>query len=303
VLAVVESILEQPMPVLTAQVQREKSAAIAEMKAAGMEYEERMERLQQITWPKPLANWLYDDADRFAALHPWLPEGAVKPKSIAREMVEQLLGFDDYVRDLNLEPAEGVLLRYLSQVYKTLLQNVPDRWRSPGVWEAIGHLRAVIGQTDSSLVQEWEAMREGRQFVEPDRDPLLAVSQQAAEKTREKSLRARIGAEALQLVRWLARGDFAAAELAIATGSGDGHWSASRLQDAWAQAEAEHGELVAVPNMRQTEHCKIVRKDRDIWQLEQTLFGPEGPTDGRLLAEIDLRGEDDGPLLWLEELR
>ena len=277
VLSVVEAILEQPMPVLQAQVQREKSAAVAEMKAEGIEYEERMERLQRITWPKPLANWLYDDADRFAALHPWLPADAVRPKSVAREMVESLWSFDDYVKELDLEPAEGVLLRYLSQVYKTLLQNVPDRWRSPAVWQAIGHLRAVIGQTDSSLVDEWEALRDGRAFVEA-----APIVQSISPAVRDKAVRARLAADLLQLVRLLAAERWEDAAGLLSGTVDAASWHAGHLAGLWRNLQDEFGQLVASPQMRLAEHCQIAKSQDGTWTVVQTLFGPEGPTDARL---------------------
>src|SRR6185436_19642292 len=104
-----ESILEDPNTILRAQTEREKGRVIAELKADGVGYEERMERLEEVTHPKPLAEWLAIHFDRFARLHPWVGGNDISPKSIGREMIEGFAAFDDYVRLYQLQRSEGVL--------------------------------------------------------------------------------------------------------------------------------------------------------------------------------------------------
>lgn len=310
VLSVVEAILENPGPVLSAQVQQEKSRLVAAMKADGVPYEERMERLEGVTWPKPLANWLYAQLELFAERHPWVAADAIRPKGVARQMYEDWSDFSQFVRDLDLEPAEGVLLRYLSQVYKTLLQNVPERWRSDAVWQLIGYLRAVIGKTDSSLVEEWELLRTG---VRPGPTEWENAAQGEPEgpAPRKRQLRdlakdpkaftARVRAEMVQFYRLLAAGRWADAAEAIAAGHGSTAWSAERLELAVAAMGKEGTELQWDTRARLSEHCVVGSVDRDIWRVTQTVFDQDGPTDLRIEAEVDLRGggEGDGPLLWV----
>src|SRR5205823_4629385 len=118
VLSLVEAILENPMPVLYAQVDRAKGERVAELKAQGMDYSDRMNELEKVTWPKPLADFIYLTFNAFADQHPWVGQENIRPKSIAREIVERGSEFNDYVRDYGLQRSEGVLLRYLTDAYK-----------------------------------------------------------------------------------------------------------------------------------------------------------------------------------------
>ncbi|MEJ2583340.1 MAG: DUF3516 domain-containing protein, partial [Acidobacteriota bacterium] len=127
VLSLVESVLEDPTIILRRQVDRLKTELVNRLKAEGVSYEERMNRLDEVTHPQPIADYIHAAFELFRGDHPWVGGDAVKPKSVAREMVEEYLGFTEYVRHYGLQRFEGVLLRYLSQVYKTLDQNVPDQ--------------------------------------------------------------------------------------------------------------------------------------------------------------------------------
>jgi hypothetical protein len=128
------------------------------MKADGIEYDERMALLDQITWPQPLQELLEATYAMYRQTHPWLPEDALGPKSVLREMWEQAMGFTDFVRRYELARSEGLVLRYLSDAYRTLRQTVPDAHRSPDLETIIEWLGETIRQTDSSLIDEWEAL-------------------------------------------------------------------------------------------------------------------------------------------------
>ncbi len=157
-ITLVESILENPEAVLRKQVDKLKGELVAQLKAEGMEYEERMERLEEITHPKPLSDFIYGTFNRFRGKHPWVGGEDIKPKSIGREMFEGYMSFADYIKRYGLQRSEGVLLRYLSQLYKTLDQTVPEPAKTEGVWDALGFFRALVETTDSSLLEEWEGL-------------------------------------------------------------------------------------------------------------------------------------------------
>ena len=158
VLTLVEAIVENPDAVLRKQLDQLKTEKMAEMKAAGVEYEERIAELDALEWPKPNRDFIYATFNDFAERHPWVGEENVRPKSIAREMYEGFTAFNDYVRELGLERSEGVLLRYLSQVFKTLEQTVPAAARTDEVLDVLAHLRSLLRDVDSSLLEEWEAL-------------------------------------------------------------------------------------------------------------------------------------------------
>ncbi|HUR59370.1 MAG TPA: DUF3516 domain-containing protein [Opitutaceae bacterium] len=159
VLTLCEAIVEDPDQILRRQIDKLKTEKIEEMRAAGASYEERMEKLEQIEHPKPLREFLYDTFNAFAAAHPWVDQENVRPKSIAREMFERYLSFADYIRDYGLQRSEGLLLRHLSQVWKVLSQTVPLTAKTEEVAEMEDYFRELIRGIDSSLLEEWERLK------------------------------------------------------------------------------------------------------------------------------------------------
>src|SRR5207244_2029065 len=125
---------------------------------------------ETIEYPKPNRDFIYETFNAFADKHPWVGSENIRPKSVAREMYETLATFSEYVRDLGLERGEGVLLRYLADAYRTLEQTVPPAFRTPEVDDIAVHLRAMLRQTDSSLLEEWESLREPGKAAPPRRD-------------------------------------------------------------------------------------------------------------------------------------
>ena len=167
VVSVVEAVLESPRQVLMAQQHVARGEAIAEMKADGIEYDERMALLEKVTWPRPLAELLEPLFETYRESHPWLAEDALQPKAVVREMWEQGWGFTDYVSRYQLARSEGLLLRYLTDAYRALRQTVPERHRPPAVEEIVEWLGETVRQTDSSLLDEWESLADPA-HVRPD---------------------------------------------------------------------------------------------------------------------------------------
>lgn len=161
VLTLCEAIVEDTEAILRAQVNRAKTEELNRLKAEGVPYEERMEKLDGIEHPKPLREFLYDTFNAFAAAHPWIAGENVRPKSIVREMHERFMSFSDYVRDYGLERAEGLLLRHLMQVWKVLAQTVPQEAKTEPVLELETHLEELVRGIDSSLIDEWERLQSG----------------------------------------------------------------------------------------------------------------------------------------------
>jgi hypothetical protein len=126
----------------------------------GIEYDERMEELEKLEYPKPRRDFIYETFNAFAARHPWVGQENIRPKSIAREMFEQFRSFADYIKDYNLHRAEGVLLRHLSRFHKILCQTVPDDAKNDSIREMEIYMGELLRQVDSSLIDEWEKMRD-----------------------------------------------------------------------------------------------------------------------------------------------
>ena len=158
VVSVIEAVLEPPRQVLWAQQHEARGEAIAEMKADGIEYDERMGLLEEVTWPRPLAELLEATYELYRESHPWLDPDALEPKSVVREMWEQGMGFTDFVGRYQLARSEGLVLRYLTDAYRTLRQTVPEKHRTPELDDLVEWLGETVRQTDSSLLDEWEAL-------------------------------------------------------------------------------------------------------------------------------------------------
>ncbi|HYD09017.1 MAG TPA: DUF3516 domain-containing protein, partial [Acidimicrobiales bacterium] len=205
VLSMVEATLEDPDVILRSQLSKLKGEKVAELKAAGVEYEERMAVLEKMEHPKPLRDLTYDLFDQYRDHHPWIGDHNIKPKSVARDMYERFMTFADYVRHYELNRAEGLVLRYLTDAYKGLVQTVPEEAKTDEVHDIAEWLRETVRQTDSSLLDEWERLRDG---VLDDAE--LALSEEVpAEPPRltanVRAFRLMVRNEAFRLVDLLAR--------------------------------------------------------------------------------------------------
>ncbi len=285
VLTLVEAILENPRVVLYKQIDKIKGEKIAEMKAEGIPYDERMEKLEQIDYPKPNRDFLYITFNAFAEKHPWVRADNIRPKSIAREMYENFLSFSDYIRDYGLQRSEGVLLRYVSQVYKTLVQTIPDEAKDESVLEVQAYFRAMLSQVDSSLVQEWEAMLNPVQATDTEE-----VSRPPRLTDDPKACRARIRTEIHLLLKNLAAKDFEKAAAGIRS-TEQYPTDAARIESLMTPYFDAYESLAFHHDARLPVHTRIQETSRDLWQATQVILDPA--EENFWVIELDIPMEDD----------
>jgi superfamily II RNA helicase len=301
-LSVVESILENPDVVLFRQLDKLKGEKVAELKAAGVEYEERMEELEKLTYPKPNADFAYDTFNAFAKQHPWVASENIRPKSIAREMYETFSSFVDYIRDYGLERSEGVLLRYLSEVYKTLVQTVPLSARTEEVEDMITFFGAMLRSVDSSLIEEWERMLEGAPpRARYEEDESVLVDADRVDITRDaRGFQVLVRNRLFSLLKALSRREWDTASSLLDSDAEP--WTAQRYENALAPFYAEHSAIRLDPPARAPANTRIVAQEGEIWRIEQTICDPEGDNEFFLLCRLDLtRSRDAGyPVLALD---
>src|SRR5690606_18965412 len=156
VVSIIESTLDDPRPVLSAQQKKARGEAVAQMKAEGLDYNERMELLEEITHPQPLADLLESAYETYRKGHPWVGEHELSPKSVARDMYERAMNFVEFIGYYGLARSEGLVLRYLADVYRALRHTVPDDAKNEELVDIIEWLGELVRQTDSSLLDEWE---------------------------------------------------------------------------------------------------------------------------------------------------
>ena len=299
VLSTVESILEDPDVVLWKQLDRARGEAVAEMKAQGMEYDERMAELEKVEYPKPNRDFVYSTFDEFAAKHPWVGHENIRPKSVAREMVERFMTFADYVRDYELQRSEGLLLRYLSETYKTLVQTVPETYRDEALLDVIAFLRGTVRGVDSSLIDEWERMRDPA-YQARVADPHAALESLGPPPiwADPRAFAARVRNDLHRLLAALARKDHAAALAALAPGT---TWTPEALDEAMAPYWAEHARIDTTPGARRPHNTVLRETGPRRWEAVQRIVDEEGEVDWMLQCEIDLSAprDPDPPLVDL----
>lgn len=297
VLSLVEAVQEDPMAILLAQRERARRELLAKLKAEGVPYEDRIGRLEGVSWPKPEGEYLAESFRLYRQAHPWVGEEDVRPKSVAREMLEGYRDFDDYVKEYGIARSEGLLLRYLSQVHNTLVQSVPEEAKTEQVYDAVAFLRTLLQRVDSSLVEAWETLLDpARAVARPDAPPPPRFDLAQT----PKALAARLRAELHALVRELAAREFEAAALRLRDADEDG-WDAARLAAELAPFFAEYGEIEFTPRAREARRTRLDALGSRRWRVTQVLCDPRGEDLWALHGEVDLAGQRDppGPLVRL----
>jgi hypothetical protein len=258
------------------------------MKMDGIEYDERMELLEEITHPKPLEELLGVAYESYRKGHPWVADHELRPKSVVREMWERAMTFSELIGDYQLARSEGLVLRYLSDVYKTLLRTVPEQLRNEELIDLTEWLGELVRQTDSSLLDEWE------QLINPDVDPAevrpkaegsapprpVTGNPRAFRVLVRNALFRRV--ELAALGRWSALGDL----------DGEDGWDAAAWMEAMAAYREEYDSIGTGPAARGPE-LFMVEEGSTTWNVRQTFDDPEGDRDWGITAQVDLAESDE----------
>ncbi|EFW25659.1 DEAD/DEAH box helicase [Actinomyces sp. oral taxon 171] len=325
VVSVVEATLDDPRPLLYAQQRAARGEAIAAMKAEGMDYEERMAALEEITWPQPLAELLSPALEMYKQANPWIAEHELAPKSVVREMVENAMTFSDLISRYELGRSEGVVLRYLTDAYRALRQVVPEEHRTPEVTELIDWLGALVRAVDSSLLDEWEALGQAQAGKAGEMAGLLEADRPGADDsagverafdagedgtvafTRNRhAFRVAVRREMFRRVELMARDDVEAlGRLDASSGWGEDRWdevlgrywdeydwigtdtSARAISLAPLDEDPDETALAAAGVSERLREA-LETSGRQVWLATQVLEDPDGDHDWRLTALVDL---------------
>lgn len=310
VLSLAEAILEDPHAILRQQMNHLRSEAYGRLKAEGMDYDERQDELEKITWPMPDADWIFEVFDGYAKARPWVRVDRLSPKSVARDMYERYASFNDYVGEYGLERIEGALLRHLSQVYKVLLQTVPEPNRTDDVVALIAYLRSVLQKADSSLVKAWETMVHGAPLEDAPTAP-PPPPKPADIARNQRMFYARLRAEMHAVVKALAWKNYEEAAISVRTDAPDNAvldpediWDANRFEEALVPYFAEYTRLVFNHQARGTALTRINADGDRQWRVLQVLCDPEEDNIWYVEARVDLRGATmpEGPLIAMERI-
>ncbi len=283
VLSVIEATLDDPRQVLSAQLFKARGEAVAQMKADGIEYEERMELLDSVTYPRPQADLMEAAYNIYRRGHPWVADYQIKPKSVARDMYERAMTFTEYVSFYGLARSEGLVLRYLADAYKALRQTVPEDARTEELSDEIEWLGELVRQVDSSLIDEWERLRNpAAEQAAPldERPPAVTGNVRAFRVLVRNALFRRVELAALRRYHDLGALD------------GEDGWDA----DAWASALEpyydEYDQIGTGPDARGP-GLLLIEQHADHWAVRQIIDDPAGDHDWGISALVDLTASDE----------
>ncbi|MES2708005.1 MAG: DUF3516 domain-containing protein [Verrucomicrobiota bacterium] len=294
VMSLVEAIVENPEIVLRRQLDKLKTEKMAELKAAGVEYDERIAELEKLEYPKPGRDFIYNTFNAFAAAHPWVGQDNIRPKSIVREMYEEYESFSGYIHRYELQRQEGVLLRHISSVYKVLAQTVPPNFKNEAVTEMEDWLGGLLRGTDSSLLDEWERIRD------PNYRPAETTTDESAntpEKTditrNKREFTALIRTAIFQFLRPLAEERLTAAAAALvppdALPTAAPPWSPDALAALMEPYYAGHERVTLDPEARNSRHTYIkIPEDGQSWRIDQIFVDPEALNDWQATFRVNL---------------
>ncbi|MGA5543313.1 DEAD/DEAH box helicase [Mycobacterium sp. NPDC051198] len=285
VVSVIEATLEDPRQILAAQLNKARGEAVAEMKAEGIEYDERIELLDEVTYPKPLQELLEHTYEVYRQTNPWAADGRLSPKSVVREMWERALTFREYISIYGLTRSEGAVLRYLSDAFKALRSGVPTTARTEQLADIVEWLGELVRQVDSSLLDEWE------QLTSPDQphDAPVAVPARPRPLTgNERAFTAMVRNALFRRVELFARARWD--ELgALDASSG---WTAERWAEAGEEYFDEHAEVGTGADARGPA-LLIFDRQPQVWRVRQILEDPAGDHDWGFDVEVDLAASDE----------
>ena len=287
VVSVLEATLENPRQVLAAQQSHARGEAVAAMKAEGLDYEERMAQLDDVTYPKPLDGLLGGAFAIYRQTHPWLDEDQLAPKSIVRDMWERAMTFTEYVSFYGLSRSEGLLLRYLTDAYRALRSGVPDGARTEGLADVVEWLGVLVRQTDSSLLDEWEQLTAGG-GVEPGAAARPAPPETLSGNTRAFTILIRNALFRRVELAALRRAD------ALADLDADAGWGVERWRDALDGYFAEYdrigtGAAARSAALVQIDHGEVGSR---VWRVRQVFEDPADDRDWGITADVDVDASD-----------
>lgn len=283
-ISIIEATLDDPRAILSQQEFQARGEAVAAMKADGIEYDERMELLEEITYPKPLEELLGAAFETFSAAQPWIRDFELRPKSVVRDMYERAMTFGEYVAYYKVARSEGVVLRYLSDAYRAASQTIPEDLKTEELRDLIEWLGELVRQVDSSLLDEWEEMVSGT--ATPDASEPVVPPAPRRLTSNERAFRILVRNELFRRVQLAAREDVdALAQL-------DPDLGANGWDTALDGYFAHYDDILTGPNAR-SNTMLLWREEGRTWHVRQIFDDPEGNHDWGITATVDLDASDD----------
>ncbi|MHD0306171.1 DEAD/DEAH box helicase [Rhodococcus erythropolis] len=294
VVSIIESTLDDPRQVLMAQQHFARGEAVAQMKADGIEYEERMELLEEVTWPKPLSDLLFPAFEMYRGGHPWITEFALSPKSVVRDMIERAMTFAELISHYGLTRSEGLVLRYLADAYRALRQTVPTEVRTEELEDIIEWLGELIRQVDSSLLDEWESLTDPGAEADTE-EVAFGADIPRPISANPRAFRVMVRNAMFRRIDLASRRQWNELEN-LEDGIEAAEWEEQLLPYFEEYATIGTGPSARGPALFQ------VTEDGEFWRVRQVLEDPEGDHGWALLAVVDIPESDAAGEIVFDEL-
>jgi hypothetical protein len=283
VVSVIEATLEKPRQILSAQQKKARGEAVAAMKADGIEYEQRMAMLDEVTYPMPLAEVLGEAFEVYRKAAPWVGDFELAPKSVIRDMYERAMNFGEFVQFYGLARSEGIVLRYLADGFRALRQTVPQDALREDLEDLIAWLGELVRQVDSSLLDEWEELASG--LAPTPHDAPLPPPPSLTSNAR--AFRVMVRNEMFRRVELFADEDSAS----LGELDGEAGWDADRWEEVLDDYFDEHDDIGTGPDARGPA-LLIITEEPGKWLVRQIFDDPAGDHDWGISAEVDLEASD-----------
>ncbi|MBJ7477820.1 DEAD/DEAH box helicase [Rhodococcus baikonurensis] len=294
VVSIIESTLDDPRQVLMAQQHFARGEAVAQMKADGIEYEERMELLEEVTWPKPLSDLLFPAFEMYRGGHPWITEFALSPKSVVRDMIERAMTFAELISHYGLTRSEGLVLRYLADAYRALRQTVPTEARTEELEDIIEWLGELIRQVDSSLLDEWESLTDPGAEADTE-EVAFGADIPRPISANPRAFRVMVRNAMFRRIDLASRRQWNELEN-LEDGIDAAEWEEQLLPYFEEYASIGTGPSARGPALFQ------VTEEGEFWRVRQVLEDPEGDHGWALLAVVDIPESDAAGEIVFDEL-
>ncbi|NHE63497.1 DUF3516 domain-containing protein [Rhodococcus sp. D-46] len=294
VVSIIESTLDDPRQVLMAQQHFARGEAVAQMKADGIEYEERMELLEEVTWPKPLSDLLFPAFEMYRGGHPWITEFALSPKSVVRDMIERAMTFAELISHYGLTRSEGLVLRYLADAYRALRQTVPTEARTEELEDIIEWLGELIRQVDSSLLDEWESLTDPGAEADTE-EVAFGADIPRPISANPRAFRVMVRNAMFRRIDLASRRQWNELEN-LEDGIDAAEWEEQLLPYFEEYATIGTGPSARGPALFQ------VTEEGEFWRVRQVLEDPEGDHGWALLTVVDIPESDAAGEIVFDEL-